>query len=125
MRSGVGFRRNSKSGFLSSALWHYPIRLLRGSFDEVSWAISVPLIGGGEFRWNIVRLDRALQKFAEGSESFRAALSGALSSSTDGRLSAIVYTDEVTPGNPLKPENRRRFWFFYVGMTDVGGFELS
>ena len=130
-RGGVRSSRSTQDCFplffvcFSGSLGHCPTRLLRDSFDEVSSVIPLPLIGGGEFSWNIVRLDKVLQKFARGSEGFRAALAGALGASSDGRLSAIVYADEVTPGNPLRPENRRRFWSIYVGLMELGAVALS
>lgn len=32
----------------------------------------------------------------------------------------ILYADEVTPGNPLKADNRRKYWCFYVGLKTLG-----
>ena len=35
-----------------------------------------------------------------------------------GPLGAVVYLDEVTPGNVLRPDNRRRFWAIYLGIRE-------
>lgn len=39
-------------------------------------------------------------------------------------LSAVLYMDEVTPGNVLRPDNRRKFWAFYFGFLEVGSTSL-
>ena len=91
----------------------------------MSLNIRLQLLGDGWFDWEVVRLDAALAMLARESNEYRSALRRALASSCQGTLSAILYADEVTPGNPLRPDNRRRFWSFYIGFQELGPVALS
>ena len=37
----------------------------------------------------------------------------------------IVYADEVSPGNQLRKDNRRKFWAVYASWKELGGLALS
>jgi hypothetical protein len=50
---------------------------------------------------------------AKDSEAYRQILIAALQASPEGHLNAIIYLDEVTPGNVLRPDNARKFWAIY------------
>lgn len=39
-------------------------------------------------------------------------------------LGAILYLDEVTPGNVLRPDNRRKFWSIYLGFKEFAAAAL-
>lgn len=45
-------------------------------------------------------------------------LGGHIKVTTGGPLGVVVYLDEVTPGNVLRPDNRRKFWAMYLGVKD-------
>ena len=38
----------------------------------------------------------------------------------DGPLHLILYLDGVTPGNVLRPDNRRKIWSFYASFREFG-----
>ena len=40
-------------------------------------------------------------------------------------LRGILYLDEVTPGNVLRPDNKRKFWAIYLGFGQTGTGNLS
>ena len=89
------------------------------AFDEVAHVIQLPLVQGGTWDWRVCRLDRLLNFFASKSPLYRKVLGAALVRSEVNRLNLVLYLDEVTPGNVLRPDNARKFWAFYVGFTEM------
>jgi hypothetical protein len=87
-------------------------------FREVQHTISLPLEKGGSWDWQVCRLDRLLQCFINESTAFRDVISAALRSSTARELDVVLYLDEITPGNVLRPDNQRKFWSFYLGIKN-------
>lgn len=48
----------------------------------------------------------------------RKTIVGHMKVTSGGPLGAVVYLDEVTPGNVLRPDNRRKFWAVYLGVKE-------
>lgn len=88
-------------------------------FSRVSHCIKVPL-DDGTFDWEVCRLDTLLAYFCEECEPFRKSLIAALVIAAGSPLDAIVYLDEVTPGNILRPDNQRKFWAIYISFRNFG-----
>ena len=87
-------------------------------YDKMGTSIDLAYSdGSGTFKWEIIRIDRAFQHFAERCPAFRDALLHATSSATSP-LKLAFYCDEVTPGDPLVLDVTRKFWTFYVSIFD-------
>lgn len=97
---------------------------IASTYKEVEHVIKLPLTKGGEFSWRICRPDKLIQFLAEGSQQYQQALSCAFDAAAGQRLGAIYYLDEVTPGNVLRPDNKRKFWAFYLGFQQCGAAVL-
>lgn len=92
-------------------------------FAKVKTTLQVPLAGeSGEdvFEWQVCRLDCLLQALCDDCPRYRADITRALERSDSGLLDAVLYLDEIVPGNLLKPDNRRKFWAFYIGFMEAG-----
>lgn len=97
---------------------------LRTEFSQVRYTIALPKKGGGSFEWSLCRLDKLLGHFVAESPNFATAMQLAVESAGAAPLGAIVYLDEVVPGNMLRPDNKRRFWSFYLSFAEFGPARL-
>jgi hypothetical protein len=100
-------------------------RFVRQELDRVKLVLPLPQQDGQEFAWPVCRLDRLLQYYCEACPLFLAEFSRALRHAGDQPLNLILYLDEVVPGNLLRPDNRRRFVAFYVGVAEFGAIRLQ
>ena len=94
-------------------------KFISDTYIAVGHTIQLPLVKGGTWDWKVCRLDNLMAYFAKDSEAYRQILTAALQASSEGHLNAVVYLDEVTPGNVLRPDNARKFWAFYVGFREM------
>ena len=94
-------------------------RFISETYTAVGHTIELPLVKGRTWDWKVCRLDKLMAFFAKDSEAYRQILIAALQSSPEGHLNAIIYLDEVTPGNVLRPDNARKFWAFYLGFREM------
>ena len=94
-------------------------KFIAETYAEVGHTIDLPLVKGGSWAWKVCRLDNLMNFFAKDSAAFREAIISALHKSCDGHLSIVLYLDKVTPGAVLRPDNRRKFWAFYLGFREL------
>ena len=96
---------------------------LREEWDSISTTIELDLDDGGTYSWDHFRLDKLLVYIAEECVEFQRLLVMALA--VQAVLSLVLYADEVTPGNPLAPDNQRKYWAIYVSIVEFGSDVLS
>ena len=89
---------------------------------------ELQLEDGSLFEWECVSFGRAPQHIAQESDVFRHLLAECWSlhpCSDAHKWSLLVYGDEVTPGNPLRPDNKRKMCCFYIAIRELGGSILK
>lgn len=84
---------------------------------------ELPLLGGGAFRWSCVSLKKALPLVVRSCGSLAQELARRweeqpCAAGSEWHLS--LYGDEVTPGNVLAPNNRRKMCCFYAAIRELG-----
>jgi hypothetical protein len=91
-------------------------------YAKVHGSVQLPLTKGGPFHWDICRPDSLLSYFIKESPPFKKAVeSVAHRAGPRGTpLHLIFYVDEITPGNILRPENKRKFAAFYFSFKEFG-----
>ena len=87
-------------------------------YSEVAHSIELPLNCGGKFLWEVSRLDRLVQLFCRDSQKFNHVMK--LAAGRANPLHLILYVDEVTPGNLLRPDHKRKFHAIYVSFVEIG-----
>jgi len=96
-------------------------RHLHEQYALHSHCIDLPLKTGGVFKWHVVLPQTSVICFSERAGTFRDVMI-----KTAARVGAahkwpiILYNDEVTPGNVLRADNRRKFVAFYWSLLDFG-----
>lgn len=93
---------------------------IRTEFGQVKTTVKVPMQEGEDFDWDVCRLDLLLAAFCRDSPRFREEFGEMVRAVGARRLDAVLYLDEVVPGNLLRPDNARKFWAFYLGFEQVG-----
>ena len=97
---------------------------IRGSQQK----LGLPLIDGGTWDWHYLLPQAVLRKsLAESSviaEAYRDALSRRANSS-QSPWSMILYFDELTPGQVLRPDNKRKTMSVYTSFVELGPHLLS
>ena len=88
------------------------------SILDVQTTVELPLIKGSVFKWPILSVKGILQKAIDISTLFRDALQALLA--VQAPLQIVLYTDELTPGNVLRPDNRRKCTVFYFSLLGLG-----
>lgn len=96
---------------------------ISSEYRRVSHTLMVPKAGGGHFEWPISRADTLLQYFCDECPRFRDEVGEVLARGQHS-LGAVLYLDEVVPGNLLRPDNKRKFWAFYLGIEEFGPSRL-
>ena len=82
--------------------------------------------GEPRFQWRHASLQALLVELCSRSSVYSRLLEDALASVPPGRpLHLLLYLDEVSPGNILKPANNRKFWAFYVGFKEFSAAALT
>ena len=94
-------------------------KFLHDEFGKVQLDISLPLGDGSVFTWSVCSVPKLVQYLAAHAPSFCRIMDQATQASNGGPLHGILYLDEVTPGNVLRPDNRRKFWAIYLGFEQV------
>ena len=90
-------------------------RMVHEEYQKFAWTISLPQEQGrDDFEWGVCRPDRLLQYVLdEAGGDFKNLLASTLDNCGAERLTLVFTADEVTPGDPLRPENFRKFWATY------------
>lgn len=92
----------------------------RKEFLKVSYSTELPVNNGPPFTWKLCRCDLLLAHLCSTSQNYLSAMEEAVAASGTSPLGGVLYCDEVVPGNLLRPDNKRRFWAFYLGFTEFG-----
>jgi hypothetical protein len=98
-------------------------RLSAAEFNEVGITLSLPLQSGRSFAWEVVDLGKLCAYFMRECNSFRDLMQKA--TLQHNTLELILYLDEVTPGNVLRPDNKRKIWAIYGSFHQFGGTALQ
>lgn len=95
--------------------------------DQVSHSAELPLIAGGTMHWQIASPSKLLGLFLQNCPAFRDMFmrTAAATVARHEPLSLILYHDEFTPGQVLKPDNRRKTTCFYFTFAQFGDFIRS
>ena len=88
-------------------------------------AVYIPAKNVRVFEWHIAKFQRLLPFVVSSCAGFRLELESAFthfpnSQSSPWRL--VLYSDEITPGNVLKLQNRRKAACWYLGVVEMMGF---
>jgi hypothetical protein len=92
-------------------------------YGQVEATIQLPLAKGGSFKWSLASPAKELQYFCKRVPGFRALVATALGSHGH-KLSMILYVDEATPGNVLRPQNMRKMWDIFWSIKEFGPHRL-
>ena len=97
------------------------------TLDQVSQPTGVSLASGGMFEWQIASPVKLVKMFLEScpvySEMFKRTTAAHINSGKP--LSILLYHDEFTPGQVLKPDNKRKTTCFYFTFLEFGDFIRS
>lgn len=92
-------------------------------YSEVEATIQLPLAKGGSFNWSLASPALELQYFCKRVPAFRALVATALASHGP-KLGMVLYVDEATPGNVLRPQNKRKMWDIFWSIKEFGPHRL-
>lgn len=113
-------RRNPIEGEVSR---HALNRASSSSVADVRTTLRLPKTTGGTFEWHILQPQNVLQKLVGASSGLKAAFEEAWSAqpcSFDRPWSLVMYFDELTPGNVLRPDNKRKTMAVYLSVRELG-----
>ena len=93
--------------------------------SDVIDTVDIPTKARGSWTWHIAKFQRLLPCVVSRCAGFRVELESAFthfpnSQSSPWRL--VLYSDEITPGNVLKLQNRRKAACWYLGVVEMMGF---
>ena len=90
-------------------------------YGSISHDIKIPMIVGESLSWACANLPALTSRMNSESEAFSRLLENMSQGSSYQRpVRLVLYTDEVTPGNVLNPDNQRKIWAFYVSFLEAG-----
>jgi hypothetical protein len=87
-----------------------------GVLDAPTAAGPVVVSRGG---LEVVRLQSLLQLLCHQSAAFFDLLARTSERAAGGRVGVIIHTDEIKPGNPLRPDPARSSWAVYAQLSEV------
>ena len=89
---------------------------------------ELELIEGGTFKWHTASFSKMFQVVCRESPRYKELVLQAFLNrppSADYPWDLIIYADEVTPGNILRVDNRRKMWAFYTAVKQLGPLALK
>ena len=92
-------------------------RALRAAAAKMQ-TMDLQLWNGGSFAWSFFSLSKLVALHAKQNPIFASVLKQVLSERAGQPLNIIVYSDEVVPGNVIKPDNRRKLVQWYVSFVE-------
>ena len=115
--------RKNEDAEVSVSAWQVN-EFFKQEFQRISLTLDLQCQDGSCFKWDVCRPDLMLAYFCSESSHFRDAMLAATTEAGGEHLGAILYLDEVVPGNILKPENKRTFWAVYFSFLQFGADRL-
>jgi len=98
--------------------------LKQRTHDLLSY-IELPLGNGGSFKWPIITLQKFTVLCAGHCAQFRTEITKALEKhkpTQERPWRIVVYLDDVTPGNIVRPDNNRKATCFYMSFMELGDY---
>lgn len=94
---------------------------LNEQFRQASVLVKLPLLSGGTFDWEVLCPRKALALAVDANKSFRSFFEAALRKRGTAApvWHVILYHDELTPGNVLRPDNKRKVTAFYFSFAEL------
>jgi hypothetical protein len=89
-----------------------------GEYEQVRLSIDLPLNNGKVFTWDLCRFDLLVRYFVRNCSTFKHLMQNVCDRSP--QLDLIVWWDEITPGNILRPELKRKFMCIFVTFRQFG-----
>ncbi len=96
---------------------------LKTQFRSMSCTLQVPTMSGRTFDWEICQIGKVLGNWGAECGPFRELMEKATAiagKSPDSPLHMVLYLDGITPGNVLRPDNKRKIWAFYATFLELG-----
>ena len=90
---------------------------------ELQLQLQLPLNTGGFFAWDVARPSTLVQRCVKASPALRR-LFARCPSSPAAPWRIILAHDEITPGNLLRPQNKKKFTSFYMSFLDLSHVAL-
>ena len=93
--------------------------------SDVIDAVYIPAEDGGSYDWHIAKFQRLLPFVVSRCAGFRLELESAFMDFPNSQSSLwrlVLYSDEITPGNVLKLQNRRKAACWYLGIVEMMDF---
>lgn len=90
--------------------------------------MKLPTVGGGVFEWHYLRPQAVLAEAVRNSPGLSDAFEAARQAkpcTPQSPWSLVVYFDELTPGNALRPDNKRKTMAIYISVRELGLHVLS
>ena len=89
--------------------------------DEIGEDIAIPTVDGTDFILRIAPLQTLLPYLVTHAETFANLMRGCISDlPPNHRWSAVLYADEITPGDLLRPECDRKVAAYYISFLEFG-----
>ena len=106
------------------------VKVLRRRFDAIVRYLPMQTVNGGRrpFPWPYAPLRLLLPEVMRCCPTYRTRFREALAlypNSAANPWNVQIYTDEVTPGNVLRLDNKRKTFVVHVGFTELGNFLQS
>ena len=98
-------------------------RQLEGDFGHLLRTIPLHTADGGRFDWPITPVQTLLLETLARRDMFRTRFAEALAlhpNTKDAPWHLAFYTDEITPGNVLRPDNKRKMAVIHVSFLELG-----
>ena len=100
--------------------------MLRANFDSVISTAHLPFEAvQATFKWSLVHCRNGLPHALSNCPGFKHRFLEALAARPSSAASPwrlILYIDEITPGNVIRPDNKRKITAFYYSFCELGDF---
>ena len=91
---------------------------IRQDFIALEHQCWLTLVDGGKFRWRKFSVVKLLEFYSLNHSIFKRHVGKLLE--LNKVLTAVLYHDEIVPGNALRPANGRKFTAFYLSFLELG-----
>ena len=92
--------------------------------QDVGQTSTLTLENGSTFEWHHACLHKLLPAFVSRHASYAALFADTIARRGAQPWGLVLYSDEITPGNVLRPDNKRKISAFYVAFKEFGPANL-